>query len=168
MPDPSRLHCLHCGTRLIWRELDNRIREVCPACGWIQYHQLKVGAGAVVARDGCLLLLKRAHDPWKGTWNLPAGYVEADEDPARAAERETFEETGLQVRAEQLLDAFYFDDDPRGNGVLLIYRCEIVRGKARVSSESTELSFFETDAIPEDLAGAGHARTIRKWQRPNK
>jgi hypothetical protein len=37
--------------------------------------------------DGRLLLLQRSRDPWRGAWNLPAGYVEADEDPARAAGR---------------------------------------------------------------------------------
>jgi 8-oxo-dGTP pyrophosphatase MutT (NUDIX family) len=38
------------------------------------------------------LLLERTHEPFKGRWNLPAGYVEADESPVQAALRETCEE----------------------------------------------------------------------------
>ena len=90
-------YCLQCGTSLHLQQIEARWREVCLNCGWIYYQQLKVGAAALIERAGKLLLLRRAHNPGQGAWNLPAGYVEVDEDPARAAEREALEETGLQV-----------------------------------------------------------------------
>ena len=74
------------------------------------------------------------------------------------------EETGLQVRATQLLEALYFDDDPRGNGVLLLYRCELLNGQLESSAEVLELAFFDPKSIPDNLAGAGHRRSIRNWQ----
>lgn len=110
------------------KTLEGRAREICPACGWIHYEQLKVGAGVVIEQTETLLLLQRSRQPWRGSWNLPAGYVEVDEDPAGAAERETFEETGLQVKTSELLGTYYFDDDPRGNGVLLLYACVVMEG----------------------------------------
>lgn len=157
-------NCSMCGTAMTLQWNENRRREVCPACGWIRYEQLKIGAGAIIERNGQLLLLRRAHDPWQGTWNIPSGYVEADEDPARAAEREALEESGLQVRVTRLVDALFFDDDPRGNGLHLIYACDIVGGDLRNSHESTALRFFAPAEIPADLCGAGHARAIRSWQ----
>ena len=95
-------YCFQCGTQLELRIRDNREREICPACDWVYYAQLKVGAAVLIEQDGKLLLLKRNHEPWKGTWMVPAGYVEADEDPKDAAVREVLEETGLEVEIGDL------------------------------------------------------------------
>ena len=63
-----------------------------------------VCAGAVV-RDGHgrLLMVRRAHEPARGAWSLPGGRVEPGESPDQAAEREVREETGLDVRIDELL-----------------------------------------------------------------
>jgi ADP-ribose pyrophosphatase YjhB (NUDIX family) len=61
---------------------------------------LKVGAGALVEQDGSLLLLQRTQTPFQGCWNLPAGYVEADESPLETVIRETYGATGLRVEAK--------------------------------------------------------------------
>ena len=158
-------YCFRCGAALVSRTLEGRRREVCPACGWVHYAQLKVGAAAQIVVEGCLLLSLRAAAPFAGTWNLPAGYVEADEDPARAAEREALEETGLRVRAVSLEAAIYFDDDPRGNGLLLVYACEVLGGSLHPNAESAALRFFAPEDIPPNLTGAGHRRAILRWQR---
>lgn len=56
--------------------------------------------GAVVHdAAGRLLLIRRGHDPHRGSWSLPGGRVEAGESAERAIEREVLEETGLVVRA---------------------------------------------------------------------
>jgi NADH pyrophosphatase NudC (nudix superfamily) len=66
-----------CGSPLTWRGFPGeREREICQACGWVYYPQLKVGAAAVMEKDAKLLLVRRDQDPWKGCWNLPAGYLE--------------------------------------------------------------------------------------------
>ncbi len=157
-------HCLLCGSPLELQLLDQRQRETCPTCGWVYYPQLKVGAGMLVEQDGKLLLLQRSHDPWAGRWNLPAGYVEADENPARAAERETLEETGLTVRATRLVNACFFDDDPRGNGVMLVYAGEVVGGSPIGSPETLAWRYFSPDEIPAELAGGGDDRIITGWK----
>ena len=147
--------------------IEHRSRSTCPACGWIYYEQLRVGVGAIIERDGRILLLRRATDPWRGHWNLPAGFVEADEAPSCAVEREVWEETALEVQESELIEAFYYDDDPRGNGVFLVYACDIVDGVLHNNFESTELRFFASHDIPDRLCGAGHARAIRAWQQVN-
>jgi ADP-ribose pyrophosphatase YjhB (NUDIX family) len=161
----THYYCLKCAARLDWRNLDRRSRQVCPDCGWVYYPQLKVGAGVRVVQNDCLLLLRRQIEPFGGCWNLPSGYVEADESPQRAAEREALEEAGLQVEATRLAGAYYFSDDPRGNGLLLVYDCHLLSGQAApADGENSAACFFSAEQLPAELAGGGHDQAIRDWQ----
>ena len=83
------MHCKLCGTQMIVREWEDRPRPVCPDCQYVHYEQLKVGAGVLVQRQGKLLLVQRPADSevFPSAWGIPAGYCEADEDPAEAARR---------------------------------------------------------------------------------
>lgn len=164
MRHPGIYYCIQCGAQMDQQHVDGRPRPVCPACGWIHYLHLKVGAGAVIQQEGRVLLLQRAHDPWTGAWNLPAGYCEVDEAPTQAAIREVLEETGLQVAPTTLLEAYFFDDDPRGNGVLLVYACRVVGGQLRPNAESQAARYFAPDELPQSLAGGGHDSAILDWQ----
>jgi 8-oxo-dGTP diphosphatase len=157
--------CYQCGTGLEFRFLDGRMREICPACKWVFYPQLKIGAAAMIEKEGKILLAERAQDPWKGCWYLPAGYVEADENPARAVEREVKEEIGLEVTASGLVWAEYCDDDPRGPVLLLVYACEIVGGDIHCDLvETRQADYISRDAVL-SLAGAGHEKVILYWMR---
>lgn len=158
-------YCLMCGTRMVWRQLEGHRREVCPACGYIHYRHLKVAAAAVIEQDDKLLLLKRANPPWQGDWNLPAGYVEADEAPADAAVRETREETGLKIQVGALLSEYFFNDDPRGNGLLLVYHGMVTGGQLKTTPETEEAAYFGPDELPENICGAGHRRAVAAWRR---
>jgi ADP-ribose pyrophosphatase YjhB (NUDIX family) len=96
-------HCPACGTQLIARPEGGRDRPCCPACGHVVYGRFSLGVGGLLWHAGRVLVVQRAHDPGKGRWTLPGGYVEEDEPPDRAVEREVAEETGLRVRAAGLL-----------------------------------------------------------------
>jgi ADP-ribose pyrophosphatase YjhB (NUDIX family) len=140
---------------------------VCPECQAVAYQQLKVGAGVLVERDGALLLLLRGPecDAFPDTWSLPAGYCEADEAPQMTAARETAEETGLQVGVERLRDAYFFDDDPRGAGLLLVYEAGIKGGDLRYDGrEIVAGGFFPPDRLPQTLCGGGHVQAIEAWK----
>lgn len=78
--------------------------------------------GALVEREGQVLLVRRAVDPKLGSWCLPAGYVEYDEGAVAAAIREVREETGLTVRVTGLLAAYHVRRDPRGMGHSDLFR----------------------------------------------
>jgi len=156
-------YCFHCGTELEEKWLDGQNRLACPACRWVHYPQFKVGAAALVVKDGNLLLLRRSREPWLGCWYLPAGYVEADENPAAAAERELFEETGLKATACCLAGTYYFDADPRGNGILLVYACLVTSGSLAINDEADAAGFFDPIRLPEQLTGAGHKPAIEDW-----
>ena len=64
-----------------------------------------VGVGAVVERDGKLLMVKRAKEPYKGMWSIPGGAVELGETLFEAAMRETMEETSITIKVERVLDS---------------------------------------------------------------
>ena len=68
-------------------EGDNRERSVCAACGHIAYENPKIVVGSVVVADGQVLLCRRAIEPRRGFWTLPAGYMELGETDAEGAER---------------------------------------------------------------------------------
>ena len=65
----------------------------------------KIAAAAVLCRDtaGRLLIV---HDSFKHMWTIPGGVVDADEDPAAAAQREAWEEAGTKVVTGALLGVF--------------------------------------------------------------
>jgi 8-oxo-dGTP diphosphatase len=58
----------------------------------------RVGVGAVVLHEGCILLVKRGRPPGLGKWSLPGGLVDLGENTADAARREVAEECGIAVR----------------------------------------------------------------------
>lgn len=157
-------YCLLCGNELSQRSIEGHEREVCQQCGWIKYDQLKVSAGVLVERDNKVLLVKRAIQPWRGYWYLPAGFVENDESPREAAEREGFEETNLKIFATCLIDVYFYDDDPRGNGLLILYSGIINSGTVKLTPEVQEISFFSREEIQSlELAGGSHNLAILDW-----
>ncbi len=155
--------CYQCGTELTLVWMENRQRETCPQCGWVFYPQLKVCAAAMVVENNRVLLARRATTPWLGCWYLPAGYVEDDENPIKAAERELLEETGLQAQVDGLHGAYYFEDDPRGNGLLLVYHAHRTGGRLCLNGEADRADFFDVDQLPVPLTGAGHDQALADW-----
>ena len=99
--------CAECGAELPLLAAGAEEGVACTACGRIWYSTLKVAAGVLVEREAALLLLQRgpADDAFAGTWNLPAGFGRAGEEPRRTAAREGAEEAGLEVRPGLLAGA---------------------------------------------------------------
>jgi ADP-ribose pyrophosphatase YjhB (NUDIX family) len=127
------------------------MRPVCPACGWIFFADPKVAAAALIEQDGQVLLVRRAVDPQRGCWSLPAGFVDAGEDPARAAERECLEETGLHVRVSGLIDVVFGQEHVRGAHIVIVYRAVIIGGNLNPQDDVDQVGFFGRDQLP-DLA----------------
>lgn len=157
-------YCPDCGAPLEAQWHENRERDFCPRCQRIHYRQLKVGAGGIIESDGKLLLLQRTHQPFKGCWNLPAGYAEVDESPYQTVVREVFEEVGLRVEVNRLFDLFFYQDDPRGNGILVVFKCHVIGGGHQISREAGNFQYFAPDELPAQLAGGGHDQAVMRWQ----
>lgn len=140
--------CLSCGARLTLAERFGSQRPVCPACGWIYFADPKVAAAALIQRGDEILLVRRANDPLRGLWTLPAGFVDAGEDPAESARRECLEETGFQVRITRLLDVLHGQEHPRGAHILIVYQAEIINGEAVAGDDVDRIGFFSKQALP--------------------
>jgi 8-oxo-dGTP diphosphatase len=109
----------------------------------------KVAAGILVEMDGKVLLVKRINEPFKGLWTLPAGFVDADEDPARAAERECLEETGLSVQTTDLLDIRWGREHERGADFVIFYTGQVTGGELQAGDDAEDVDWFERDHLPE-------------------
>lgn len=87
----------------------------CAVCGTSHWRNPKPAAAALVTRsEGELLLVKRAHAPWRDRWCAPSGFCDADEHPIATAERETLEETGISAVVTGYLGTWmscYAEDD---------------------------------------------------------
>ena len=125
-----------------------KLRPVCPACGYVHFEDPKVAAGVLVEQDGCLLFVRRRNEPGRGLWSLPSGFVDAGEDPRRAAERECREETGLEVRVTGLADIQYGREHPRGADLVLYYRAEVAGGELIPGDDADQVRYFPLDAPP--------------------
>ncbi len=73
-----------------------------------------------------ILLIRRKHDPFAGTWALPGGFVDMDETLEASARRELREETGLEVGDLEQLHTFGDPGrDPRGRTISVVYLAEV-------------------------------------------
>ncbi len=143
--------CPRCGSPLLTREAAGRPRRACPDCGYVHFTDPKVGVGVLVVDDGRLLLVRRAVEPERGKWSLPAGYLDHGEDPRATAAREALEETGLTVAIEGLLDVFYNPPGRGGASIFILYRARRLAGEPTAGDDADDARFFPLDALP-DLA----------------
>lgn len=140
--------CPRCGTPVSQQERFGKVRPVCPQCEWIQFQDPKVAAAVLVEQDGRVLLARRNNEPFRGLWTLPAGFVDAGEDPARAAERECLEETGLSVRVKRVLDIFAGQEHERGADFIIVYQAEVLGGALAPNDDADAVEWFEYTNLP--------------------
>src|SRR5207249_8596124 len=91
--------CDQCGAavRLRVPEGDTLPRYVCAACGTIHYQNPRLVVGCVPEHEGRILLCRRAIEPRRGYWTVPAGFLENGETLQQGAARESLEEAQAQV-----------------------------------------------------------------------
>jgi ADP-ribose pyrophosphatase YjhB (NUDIX family)/ribosomal protein S18 acetylase RimI-like enzyme len=155
-------YCPQCGSGLENKMVAERVRPVCPACGFVFYINPIVAVGALIEYEGRVALVKRGVEPGRNLWGLPAGYAEADESAEEAAVRETWEETRLRVEIDGLLDACSFGRD-QSPGVLLIYAAHVLSGQLEAGDDALDARWFGPDELPE-IAFRTHRDVLRKWR----
>lgn len=141
--------CTSCGNSIILQIPlgDDRERFVCSSCELIHYINPRVIVGCVPQFEGKVLLCKRAIEPRKGYWTLPAGFMENGETTPQGAARETWEEAKARVSNLELYRVF---DVPYISQVYMFYRCDVDNGEFGVGVESLETGFYTEDEVPWD------------------
>ncbi len=141
-------YCPQCGAKVERKLLFGRLRPTCPACGWIYFADPKVAAAVLVERDQRILLVRRINQPFRGQWSLPAGFINAGEDPVETARRECLEETGLLVRVTGLLDIISGREHRNGADFVIFYRAEVVDGELQAGDDADAVEWFARDDLP--------------------
>jgi 8-oxo-dGTP diphosphatase len=153
--------CPRCATALEDFREGHHVRRRCPACGFIHYNNPVPAAGGIIIRERAICLVLRAYEPRKGYWSLPAGFMEYNETPRQCAEREVGEETGLSVRATDVLGVYSGFDDPRQHAVLIVYWMEEHDTRRVIAGDDAEeVEFFLRDSFPANIAFRAHREAL--------
>ena len=142
-------HCSDCGSTVSLKipPGDSRERHVCDDCGAIHYINPRIIAGTLPVYQNKVLLCRRAIEPRKGYWTLPAGFMENGESVEQGAARESWEEARLNLHALELYQVFSL---PHINQVYFFYRAEIRDLDFGPGPESLEVELYHLDDIPWD------------------
>lgn len=133
--------------------VEGRERLRCPQCPFVLYQNpASAAAGVVLDADRRVLLVRRAIPPFRGSWALPAGYQELDEDAPSAAVREIREEAGIEVAVVRLLDLLFIPDDARKPVNLAVYLCRPLARELAPGSDVIAADWFDLERLPDDLA----------------
>jgi 8-oxo-dGTP diphosphatase len=122
-----------------------------------------VGVGAVVIKDGKVLLVKRGVDPNKGLWAIPGGSLKVGETLQEGAEREIMEETGITIRAKEPVYSFdFFERDGDGrvrfHYVIVDMMADYIDGEVQGADDALEARWVS----PEELKDMEVSRNTLK------
>ncbi len=128
-----------------------------------KYNSRYVACDNIAVKDNKILLVKRAHEPYKDFWALPGGYLDWDETVEDCVKRELREETGYDADVEFL----GVNSDPKRNerqNVVLFFRSVVKKRKKEFDKENeiSIVSWFELDKLP-DMIVPHHKQAIKKY-----
>lgn len=126
----------------------------------------RVGVGALVIHEDQVLLVRRGVAPSEGLWAVPGGSLELGETLQAGAERETLEETGVEVRAKKPVYAFdYIERDDGGevrfHYVIIDVWADYVRGEPVGRDDALEARWVEKTDIAAMPVGENTLKLLR-------
>ena len=142
-------------------EGDNRQRYVCLNCDTVHYQNPRIVAGTLPTHGRQVLLCKRAIEPRKGYWTLPAGFMENGETTEEGALRETLEEANARIDNPRLYTMITV---PHISQVHLFFQGELADLDFFCGPESLEVQLFDEADIPwQELAFPTISKTLRQF-----
>ena len=155
--------CSHCGQPVSLRvpEGDHLPRHVCTACGTVHDQNPKIVAGCVPEHDGRILLCRRAIEPRRGYWTIPAGFMENGETTQEAARRESIEEALAEVEIGSLLAVVHV---LHADQVHVVFRARLPKPEFGAGAESLEVMLCDEHTIPwQDIAFRSVDFALRRY-----
>ena len=139
--------CSECGARVARKVPpgDQLPRWVCEACATIHYENPKIVVGCIPEWEDRILLCRRAIEPRKGFWTVPAGFMENGETTADGAARETLEEANARV---EILGLYAVYNIPHISQVYMLFRGRLLDLDFHPGEESLETALLAEDQVP--------------------
>jgi len=156
-------YCNQCGGEVALRVPpgDHLPRHVCARCGAIHYLNPRLVVGCVPELDGRILLCRRAIEPRRGYWTVPAGFMENNETLQQAAARESLEEALAQVEIGSLLSIVHV---LHAQQVHVFFRARLLQPSFGAGAESLEVELLSPEQIPwAELAFPSTEFTLRRY-----
>lgn len=142
--------CPLCGKPLQKSIIADRPRSACPDCSYVDWGNFSLGVGGVVWHNDKVLLVQRGHNPGKGMWTIPGGYVDQEEAIGEAISREIKEETGISTKPLSIIGLR--DHPAERHDTYIIFLMQFLGGTlAAQPEEVSNLGFFtlkECEALP--------------------
>lgn len=112
-----------------------------------------------------MLLTRRAKPPYRGTWDVPGGFMEADETPEAALERELAEELAVRVQRARFVGFARDRYGARGFAVLtVVYRVTLAAGPLKPADDVAEARWFPRERLPlREVAFPGLREFLRRY-----
>lgn len=155
--------CCHCGDRVSLKVPagDSLPRFVCDACTMIHYQNPKLVVGCIPEWEDRILLCRRAIEPRRGFWTVPAGFMENGETTMQGAARETLEEANARV---DLIQLYALYNIPHISQVYVLFRARLLDLDFSAGEESLEVRLFTEAEVPwEDIAFATVRNTLTHY-----
>jgi ADP-ribose pyrophosphatase YjhB (NUDIX family) len=112
------------------------------------YTTPKIDVRGAVVHEGKILLIQERMD---GKWAMPGGWADLGNAPASVAEREVWEESGYEVKAEKVIaviDANRIEPMEFYHAFKIIFLCSLTGGEPRISHETLAVDFFDLNDLP--------------------
>jgi ADP-ribose pyrophosphatase YjhB (NUDIX family) len=136
-------------------------RFVCTSCNMVHYKNPLLVLGCVPEWQNQILLCRRAIEPRRGFWTVPAGFMENGETMQQAAARECYEEALAVVEVGSLLAVV---NVTRANQVHVMFRAKLLEPKFAPGPESLEVALYDEARIPwSELAFASGEYALRQY-----
>jgi ADP-ribose pyrophosphatase YjhB (NUDIX family) len=139
--------CTYCGQRTVIAVPagDSHPRRVCPACHSVHYDNPLIVVGCVPEYEGRILICRRAIEPRRGFWTVPAGFMELNESLEDGAARECLEEALAQVDVGTPLALV---NVPEAGQVHVFFRARMSSDAHGAGEESLEAMLVDPADIP--------------------
>ncbi|MBP9561315.1 MAG: NUDIX domain-containing protein [Syntrophorhabdaceae bacterium] len=164
----TKTYCYFCGAELREDFLEGRQRRVCSVCNKIHYENPLPAASVILPnRNREVLLVKRAHEPYRDMWCFPIGFAEVGETIEDAALRELKEEAGIGGKIVQLVDVSSHINPVYGELLIVTFEGEKTGGIETPGDDASDCRYFPVMDLPE-LAFDSQEKAIRAYRELKK